>query len=264
MAKLKGKKNFMNLNASECMEAYKCLMDNAGRLYNDAFSLADQNSYGLAISILIHSLEESMKAFIIFLDGKGFLFRNRVKGISNLFVNHKLRYALALVITLFAILIDDFKKLVPRIKKSYILTFDLKKDKEQIEGEISSYLETRLKTAIEEVQWFSEAEFLRQDGFYVDYVDGIKTPLSISQNDFEETSIRIKRIRAFIIDYMDGFNSKDDIVREGIENLKTQFSVENWYEKIAELIELFGNPKKEPFEQLSFLLNNSTKDEKSN
>jgi len=116
-----------------------------------------------------------------------------------------------------------------------------------------------LKTAIEEVQWFSKAEFLRQDGFYVDYVDGIKTPLSISKNDFEETSIRIKRIRAFILDYIDGFNNKDDIVREGIENLKNQFSVKRWYEKIAELIELFKDPKKKPLEQLSTLLHNSTK-----
>jgi len=120
MSKLKGEKNFMNLNASKCMEAYKCLMDNAERLYNDAYSLANLNSYGHATSSLIHSLEEYMKAFIIFLDGKGFLFRNRVKGIENLFVNHKLRYALALVITLFAVLIDDFKKLVPRIKKNLI------------------------------------------------------------------------------------------------------------------------------------------------
>lgn len=254
MSKPRGHKNYMTLNAKECLIAFKYLQDNADSLFNDATTLAESRSYGHATSLLIHSTEEYMKAFILFLDGNGFQFRNRVPGISNIFVNHKLRYGLALIITLLAILIDDFKVLLPHIKKTYNLTFDLKRDKEQIQNEMVSYMNKRLQSAVQEVQWFSEAEFLRQDGLYVDYVNNIKTPLDITKTNFEETLLRINRLRSFIIDYISGFDSEDKIIIQGIENLKVQFSVEKWYEKIGGLIELFKDNKKNPFIDLSTLI----------
>jgi AbiV family abortive infection protein len=256
MSKPKGNKNYMNLNAAECLIAFKYLQDNADRLYGEAKILANSGSYGHATSLLIHSSEEYMKAFIIFLDGNGFQFRNRVPGISNIFINHKLRYGLALILTLLAILIDDFKVLLPHIKKTYHLTFDLKRDKEQIQNEMVSYIEKRIQTAIQEVQWFSEAEFLRQDGLYVDYVNEIKTPSDISKTNFDETLLRITRIRTFILEYISSFNSEDNTIIQGLDNLKVQFSVEKWYEKIGGLIELFKDNKKNPLIEFSTLISN--------
>lgn len=260
MSKPKGNKNFMNLNSTECLVSFKFLQANADSLFNDAKTLVNSGSYGHATSLLIHSSEEYMKAFIIFLDGNGFQFRNRVPGLSNIFVNHKLRYGLALILTLLAILIDDFKVLIPHIKKTNNLTFDLKRDKEQLQNEMFSYMNTRIQTAIQEVQWFSEAEFLRQNGLYVDYVNEIRTPLRITKMDFDETLIRIHRLRSFILDYISSFNSKEKIINQGLENLKVQFSVEQWYEKIGELIEMFKGNKKNPLVDLSTLMSNFSKE----
>jgi len=254
MSKPKGDKNYMTLNKTECLVAFKYLQDNADSLFNDASTLANSGSYGHATSLLIHSTEEYMKAFIICLDGNGFQFRNRVPGIDNLFVNHKLRYGLALILTLLAILIDDFKVLLPHIQKTYKLTFDLKRDKEQIQNEIFSYMNLRIQTANQEVRWFSEAEFLRQDGLYVDYVDEIRTPLRITKTNYDETLLRITRLRAFILDYISSFNSEEKIITQGLENLKVQFSVEKWYEKIGRLIELFKDNNKNPLVDLSTLI----------
>lgn len=256
MPKPKGNKNYMNLNAPECLAAFKYLQDNADSLFNDAKTLANSGSYGHATSLLIHSTEEYMKAFIIFLDGNGFQFRNRVPGISNIFVNHKLRYGLALILTLLAILIDDFKVLLPHIKKTYNLTFNLKRDKEQIQSEMFSYMNMRIQTAIQEVQWFSEAEFLRQDGLYVDYINEIKTPLHITKTNFDETLLRINRLRSFILDYISSFNSEEKLITQGLDNLKVQFSIEKWYENIGGLIELFKENRKNPFIELSSLISN--------
>jgi AbiV family abortive infection protein len=254
MSKPKGNKNYMTLNATECLVAFKYLQDNADSLFNDAKILANSVSYGHATSLLINSSEEYMKAFIIFLDGNGFQFRNRVPGISNIFVNHKLRYGLALILTLLAILIDDFKVLLPHIKKTYNLTFDLMRDKEQIQNEMFSYMDMRIQTVLQEVQWFSEAEFLRQDGLYVDYVNEIKTPLNITKTNFDETAFRITRIRSFISDYISSFKSEGIIIIQGLENLKTQFIIEGWYENIGKVIDLFKDHTKNPLLNLSTLM----------
>lgn len=256
MSKPSGHKNYMTLNAKECLVAFKYLQDNADSLFNDAQTLAGTGSYGHATSLLIHSIEEYMKAFILFLDGNGFQFRNRVPGINNIFVNHKLRYGLALVLTLLAILINDFKDLLPNIKKTHHLTFDLKRNKEQIQNEMVTYMNKRIQTAIQEVQWFSEAEFLRQDGLYVDYVNEIKTPLHITKTNFDETLLRITRLRLFILDYISSFNSEERNITQGLENLKEQFSVEKWYERIGGLIELFKDNKKNPLKEFSKLIDN--------
>ena len=84
-----------------------------------------------------------------------------------------------------------------------------------------SYMNMRIKTVIQEVPWFSEAEFLRQDGLYVDYVDEIRTPLRITKTNFNETLLRITRLRAFILDYISSFNSEGRIITQGLENFKS-------------------------------------------
>lgn len=254
MSKPKGNKNFMNLNATECHVAFKSLQNNAESLYNDANSLAINGSYGHAISLLIQSSEESMKAFILFLDGNGFQFRKNVNGINNLFLNHKLRYGLAMILSLLHIFCEDLKQLVPKIKNSTKLSFDFNKDKELVGEEFLIYIQNRMKTVIQEVSWFSEAEFLRQDGFYVDYVDEIKTPLQINKIDFENVLLRINGLRSFLLDYIHSFDTDDEKIIQGIDNLKKQFANENWYEKIGKVIELFKYRKNNPLSDLSGIL----------
>ena len=259
MKKSKGNKSFMVLTKKECIDASIIIQANADNLYNDAKILAYNKSYGHATSLLIHSTEESMKAFILFLDGNGFQFRNRVDGISNLFVNHKLRYGLAMFLSILHIFSEDLKQLVPKIANSTKLTFDFDKDKELLGDVFLKYIQTRIKTVILEVSWFSKAEFLRQDGFYVDYIDEIKTPLQIKETDFKAVHLRIDGLRSFLHDYIKSFDTNDERVLQGIKNLKEQFISENWYEKIGKVIELFKDKKKNPLSDLSLILGDFSK-----
>lgn len=250
----------MNLNASECLVAFKSLQDNAESLYNDALSLASNGSSGHATSLLIQSTEESMKAFILFLDGNGFQFRSKVSGINNLFINHKLRYGLAMFLSILYIFSKDIKDLIQKIKGDSILTFDFKKDKKKAEAILLPYTQNLVKIIILEILWFSKAEFTRQEGFYVDYIDEIRTPLQISKADFENVLLRIDGMRSFLFDYIQSFDSTDERMITGIENLKQQFLDENWYEKIGNVIVMFKVRKHNPLEDLSNVLTEFSRD----
>ncbi len=251
MSKPKGNKNFMTLSQKECLTASNHLLKNAEGLYNDAQLLAKNKSYGRATSMLIHSTEETMKAFILFLDGNGFQFRKNTNGINNLFVNHSLRYGLAMVLSVLHIFSEDLKYFFQRVRNEPNKLMTLSKDKVALESKFLEYFKEKIKIVLLEVIWFSKAEFLRQKGFYVDYVGKIKTPLEIDENEYNEVLVRINGMRSFVSSLIEIFKIDDEEFKKHLEKLKKQFLVEDWYQKIGELIEMFRNRKSNPFQKLS-------------
>lgn len=255
MPKPKGNKNFMTISRKECLTASTHLLENAECLYNDAQLLAKNNSFGRATSMLIHSTEETMKAFILFLDGNGFQFRKNTNGINNLFVNHSLRYGLAMVLSVLHIFSEDLKHFLQRVRNEPGKLIYLSKDRATIERKFLEYLKEKLKIVLFEVIWFSKAEFLRQDGFYVDYVDKIKTPLEIDENEYNEVLIRINGMRSFVLSLIESFKSDDEEFNTQLEKLKKQFLKDGWYQKIGGLIAMFRDRKTNPLENLSIAIN---------
>jgi AbiV family abortive infection protein len=255
MPKPKGNKNFMTLSQKECLTASTHLLENAEGLYNDAQLLAKNKSYGRATSMLIHSTEETMKAFILFLDGNGFQFRKNTNGINNLFVNHSLRYGLAMVLSVLHIFSEDLKYFLQRVRNEPNKLMSLSKDKAALESKFLEYFKEKIKIVLLEVIWFSKAEFLRQEGFYVDYVDKIKTPLEIDENEYNEVLVRINGMRSFVLSLIESFESDDEEFNKHLEKLKKQFLKEGWYQKIGGLIEMFRDRKTNPLENLSVAIN---------
>lgn len=255
MPKPTGDKNFMVLSKTECLNASKHLLENAESLYNDAVLLAGNNSYGRATSMLIHSTEETMKALILFLDSKGFQFRNKVSGINNLFVNHSLRYGLAMIVSVLHVFSEDLNKFLQNVRNDPQSIIELHKNKKVLENKFFEYFKNKIKIVLQEVIWFSKAEFLRQDGFYVDYVNEIKTPLNINKKDYEDVLLRIDGMRTFVTGLIDSFNSEDELFIEQTEELKSQFINETWYGHLGKLIDKFKNKKINPLEDLSTVIN---------
>lgn len=245
----------MTLTQKECLTASNHLLENAEGLFNDAQLLAKNKSYGRATSMLIHSTEETMKAFILFLDGNGFQFRKKTNGINNLFVNHSLRYGLAMILSVLHIFSEDLKHFLQSVRNEPNKLMSLSKDKADLESKFLEYFMEKIKIVQLEVIWFSKAEFLRQEGFYVDYIDKIKTPLEIDEKGYIEVLIRINGMRTFVLSIFESFNNDDNELNFHVEKLKKQFLNEAWYHKIGELIEKFRDRKTNPFEDLSIAIN---------
>ncbi|MGG8494926.1 AbiV family abortive infection protein [Tenacibaculum sp. TC6] len=212
MRKKDGNKSFMNLSKEECLEVAKEIFHNAKSKYRDALILADNNSYGMATSTLILSLEENMKAVILFLDGNGFEFRKRIKGINNLFINHKLRYPLGFVISSFNIFGDDLKGFTAKIVSNPSIIKDFNINEKEWEGPVLKYISEKINQLEEEITWYSNAEYLRQDGMYVDYDKVIRTPLSVDKEYFNDILTRVRRIREFIDEFLPIFGQSNESI----------------------------------------------------
>ena len=255
MPKSKGDKNFMTLTQTECLLASKHLLDNADSLYNDAQLLAKNKSYGRATSMLIHSTEETMKAVILILDGNGFQFRKRADGINHLFSNHSLRYGLAMVISLLDVLSKDLNGYINKIKLEPNKFISQSEDMSVLEGKLLNYFKKKIKIIIHEVNWFSKAEFLRQEGFYVDYVDKIKTPLEIKEDEYNDVLVRIDGMKSVVMFIIDCFKNNDEEFKKDMDKLKQNFLMEDWYQNLGKLIKMFRDRRINPLEKLSLLLN---------
>src|SRR4051812_38270732 len=87
-------KTFLTIPKKECLEVYKTILKNSDNKWESGKKLADIGDFGGATSFALISVEELIKALIVFLDGKGFEFRS-LKGIDTFFKNHKIRYIIA-------------------------------------------------------------------------------------------------------------------------------------------------------------------------
>lgn len=259
MAKQKGKRSFMELSRKECSEASLQLLQNADSLYKDAQLLASNNSYGRATSMLIHSTEETMKAIILFLDSKGFLFRNKVKGIGGLFTNHSLRYALALLLSIFYIFSADLKKLISAARNNPQLLTNLNENQGLLKEEVFGYFKIKIQMILEEVIWFSKVEFIRQDGFYVDYVDEIKTPLNVSREEYLSVLLRVDNMNSVAAGIMTTLESEDEAIAELMEVVKNKY-MESLYMIFSMFIDKYKERKANPLDNLAECLSRLSKE----
>lgn len=254
MKRKAGAKDFMSLTNEECELASEVLLKNAERKYLDAITLANEKSFGSATSYLILSTEETMKAFILIMDSNGFQFRRKVDGVKSLFTNHSIRYGLALILSIMNIFTSDIKQFFLIARNDVSAFLNLYKNKEDLNLFLTTYIKEKVQIISAEINWFSNAEFIRQEGMYVDFSDELKSPFDISEKDFEDVRIRVEAIRNFVDEFKLSFNSNDNDLKQMLEKIQNQFITENWYDKLSKLLDEYKDRKVNP---LKVLLNKS-------
>ncbi|MEP1096373.1 MAG: hypothetical protein ABJG78_14750 [Cyclobacteriaceae bacterium] len=79
----------------------------------------------------------------------------------------------------------------------------------------------------------------RQEGFYVDFEDEIKTPIKISNEDFQELKVRIDNFRNFLPEFLKSLDPNEQpskVFIDQIKNLQRMFISNNVYEKLGSLV----------------------------
>ncbi|MFN8887025.1 MAG: hypothetical protein ACK5WF_06170, partial [Cyclobacteriaceae bacterium] len=79
----------------------------------------------------------------------------------------------------------------------------------------------------------------RQDGFYVDYLDGIRSPLSITERQFLDFKNRIYNfltITKELISILRVQSSDADVFKEQVFKLQATFFEDKYYQRLEELV----------------------------
>jgi AbiV family abortive infection protein len=254
MSKEESAKRIMNLSKQECLDLSKVCLANADSKYNDALLLSKSGSFGNATSQLMVCMEELMKATVLSLDGNGFQFRQNVKGIVHLFKNHKLRYFLAFAISVFYVFGRDIKWFLIKLKGNPDKFINLDIKNKTFQKQAMAWLINKFRTIEKEVTWFSNADIYRQDGFYVDYIDGVRSPLSITERQFMDFKNRISNFRTVTKEFIFILKVEGndvEVFKEQVVKLQARFIEDKYYQRLGELVTNLNKRDYDGFSKLS-------------
>lgn len=240
-------KDFMSLTKNECIATARKIVYNSDELYSDAMVLADNGSYGRAVSCLIVSLEELVKGFVLFLDGNGFGIRKNVPEIKILFnKNHSVRVGIALILFILQDLKKDFLRFINFLNSSFDRALKFQ-DEQRLERFGKVYAAKKIQYVISETDWFSKLEYLRQSGLYVDYRFSLVKPQNIHKEDFEEVHEKIESLHGLKEIIM---NETIDIeyVKRNLPNEEDNF--DDMYKFIEFFIKSFSNKGEKPLKSM--------------
>lgn len=233
-------KNFSSLSQKECIEQYKDILQNAERCWRSGEILAKDEDYGRGISLAIISIEEIIKAIVIFLDGKGFKFR-KVKGIKLLFRTHQIRYFIAFAMFVVTIFGDDLIKFIQNLRdKDKSGLNKLRKDfsdKAILESKVEQYAKEKFLQIAKELEWFSKVDVLRQNGFYCDYDEQLINPIQISRTEYLEVIQKLEKVRNVGQELIRSFDSDDELIVEQLSKALEDFNKNDRYKSIEKFLD---------------------------
>lgn len=246
----------MTISAEECLTVYKQILINADAKWNTANKLAEIGDYGSAVSHIIISIEELMKALLIYFDGKGFQFR-RVKGMNTFFKNHQIRYVIAYTLFVMAIFGDELKKFLLKLRENPEDMLRLSKeikDEDYFEKKLKIPLLKKLSLLKKEFNWFSDVDLSRQSGFYMDYKEDLKSPLDITSQDYIKFKKNMAKVRKVAKELIDVFEQNAPETELQLINLKKDFRQKDYYSKIENALSKLKASKESPFKLIKMQL----------
>lgn len=253
---LKQSASFFNVPRNKLLNYYPEIVANSSAQFRAANQLASAGDYGMAMSHLLISTEEMIKALVVVMDAQGFDFR-KVKGMDIFFKNHEIRFFISFITFIFTLFADDGKKIFQEMKNNPAKTKELAtllEDKAIIFKKLQIYFIKKLIIIKQELHWFSQAEAFRQNGFYVDSKGNLVSPLQYTDKDYNETRLRIEKINTAIQATIDALLTEDETLKAEIENTKATFHNEKFYTLIENELAARRTGKETFFEKFQMFL----------
>jgi AbiV family abortive infection protein len=245
------KNNFMTIPRTECNIAYKEILLNSDQKWKTSELIAQYGDYSSALSSAIISTEELVKAFIVFLDGQGFSFRN-IKGMHNIFRNHRIRYFILFFLYVMGLFNEEIQKLMTTVIRrppSVLSRYSESKIwKKKFQVNIEKYILQKTQQLQLEIERFSTLDAIRQASFYTDYDGNLKSPATFTKEDFEIFQSRLYLARFTGEGIINSFINADVDTMKSIERLKMDCVKKGYYKKIEEAFKYMNDKRLDPFE----------------
>ncbi|MEO8589476.1 MAG: AbiV family abortive infection protein [Flavobacteriales bacterium] len=189
-------KRFQTLRPDECAITALEVQRNAHAIRRDALRLEDARSYGTAIALKVHALEEMTKALLLFMDSHGFRFR----GLTNLKVldkDHQQRHVVILIAAAFDVLGQEFMKALRWMDKNKVFVSGSELDREKLQRELwpqllEYYRDSLGPLMLKLSEWAAMLGDTRTSGIYTDYRDTLRSPLAMNLTEYSSVNTRLE------------------------------------------------------------------------
>ena len=243
-------KTFITMSKKDCLVHYHDVFQTSESNWKSGIILARENQFGNAMSMAIISSEELVKAVIILLDGKGFEFR-RVQGMDALFANHQIRYVIQYAMLVLNIFTEELKTHFIKFKEDPVagMAFfnGLKANDINFVSKLEKYGLETMARLIAEFEWFSKVDIYRQQCFYSDYEDQLKTPISIDADTYKQAFLRLEKVRTVGQELIRTLESPDNLYVDHLNNMRRDFKQKKTYAQIGNSLAVLRQTRENPF-----------------
>ena len=182
-----------NLKPEKCRDIYPAIAANANDLLKVSDLAAGNGKFGCATSLIILGAEEYSKAIIVLLHAHGiniFKINEAVK----VFRDHKAKHEVASafeLLNLLAPIINIIEALsVINFKKPHGLLLIIPKLLTEISGGAAES-----KKVFTNLDWWERADQIKQNGFYVNYIDELINPKDLDKKQYDEAKTVVSRLK---------------------------------------------------------------------
>ncbi|MBS1666324.1 MAG: AbiV family abortive infection protein [Bacteroidetes bacterium] len=192
------------------LKVYPVVKANAERHFKVAKVLSEVSEYPSAVAHLILGTEELIKALALLLEGKEFNF-STMTDYKKVFYNHSARHSILkefFSVWIFCKTIIDLKK---KKKGEHSILYALRFGASILGGGLEG---------ITNYEWWSGADKLKQNGFYVDYANGVISPDVIGEAAYNKA---YKIVMAFRTDARLFISAVSKATEKELAELKASF-----------------------------------------
>ncbi len=184
--------SFLQINNSECEAIYIAVLENGRALLKTAQDCAEAGNYGLAVTLSILGVEESIKGLLLFVKSQGVnvhTIRELKQAITG---DHQTRHETVALLEL----IKFMRSAVNVISNPKDSIRKFLKNPVAIENLLSGNLTSQ---TFNNVEWWSEANEKKNNGFYARYENGLRLPSDTTEDEYVKSKAMIDDARDAIM-----------------------------------------------------------------
>jgi AbiV family abortive infection protein len=193
--------SFLQINNKECEVIYVYVLENGQSLLKTGQTCAEIGNYGLAITLSILGIEESIKGVLLFVKSQGVnvhMIRELKQAITG---DHQTRHETVALLELVKLM----RSAVNVISNPKDAIRNFLKNPVAIENLLTGNLEF---STFNNIDWWTEANEKKNNGFYACYKNGLRLPSDTTQDEYLKS-------KAVIDDAMDSIMAIVTLFKSG-------------------------------------------------
>lgn len=216
---MKKERNLLKLlSDEECLDASKKTFLTADLHKKSAETLSKDGDYGIPVSHLILSTEQTVIGILFYLQHLGMDVRN-VPRVHMFFTDHIIKHRLATMISIMFPMLKLFMGFVQKTKEK-LHNPNTHIEYSEVEKALMSKDEKKIqhffKDLPEMLDWWDDANTQKNKGFYVAYLESLETPMEVSEIEYKRAFVIVDNFQKQISETVSYFESATEEDRNEI------------------------------------------------
>ena len=204
----------------EYLDASQKAFESAEWHKKTAEKIAKDGHFGIPVSHLILSTEQSVTGILIYAQHLGFDIKNTPR-IHLFFTDHIIKHKLATLINIMhptlIYLIGYVEKTLEKIRNKIELDDSLDK----VSLSTKKEMVTLFKDLPEMFEWWENANIQKNKGFYIDYSSSLETPMQVTQAEYELAFYIVENFQNQVLEIVQFLmNLSNEGIKEIVKNFK--------------------------------------------